>query len=84
MKNHLVTLFLVVTCFEVSGMSCGSCVAKIKDKLDSFPGITRTEVSLSDETMKLHSEKAVDAGKIISTLKELGYKGKSVPCTSSL
>lgn len=84
MKGNLLSAFMMVSCFEVSGMSCGNCVSKIKEKLDSFSGIKRTEVSLTEESMKIHSEKAPDTKKVLEALKELGYSGKSVPCASSL
>lgn len=79
--------FTILTCFEVSGMTCGNCVAKIKDQLDGKMGITRSQISLSQGTLTLHSEKAlseVEKKNVLEKLESLKYKGRSIPCTSFL
>lgn len=86
-RNNLLLYALVVTCFEVSGMTCGNCVAKIKSHFDAAPGVNRTQVSLNDGEVRLHTTRALTARQtkdVLAQFARLKYPAKSIPCTSSL
>ena len=43
-----------ITCdWTVSGMDCGSCATKIKDAVARLPGVTRVEVGIMSERLRL-------------------------------
>ena len=49
--------------YRVSGMTCGGCVAGVKQKLEALPAVERAEVDLPSATahLSLRGEVAVDA-----------------------
>lgn len=60
--------------FEVRGMSCSSCVAKIQNKLNNSAGIKKAEVNLITNSMTVDfDEEITDAKKIKTLVKRLGY-----------
>ena len=48
------------TTYEVEGMTCGNCVARVKQQLETVPGVTEAEVQLAHPQLRLHSGRAID------------------------
>lgn len=69
--------------WQVSGMDCGSCVAKIETALGKFDGVSCIDVSMMRETVTLGFDQAhLDSRAAVTrTLNKLGYPAqeKEVP-----
>ena len=61
------------TILNVEGMSCGSCIAHVKETL-AFEGVTRVEVKLADGIVAVDHEPAVSTGRLIAALQLAGYE----------
>lgn len=56
----------------IDGMSCGHCVASVKDKLSGMPGMTGVEVTLKPgQAVVTGSDLSPDA--IKAAIEELGF-----------
>ena len=64
-----------ITCdWTVSGMDCGSCATKIKDAVARLPGVTRVEVGIMSERLRLTlDEGRTSRDKVEKTVRALGY-----------
>ena len=64
-----------ITCdWTVSGMDCGSCATTIKDAVARLPGVTRVEVGIMSERLRLTlDEGRTGRDKIEKTVRALGY-----------
>ena len=59
---------------NVSGMSCGGCVASVTRVLKAVPGVSDVEVSLSPGTVKVSFDPARTAAPALrSAIEDAGY-----------
>src|SRR5450631_2776947 len=59
----------------VEGVSCAGCMSKIERGLSAIPDVTLARVNLTDRRVALEwKEGALDPGRFIDRLAELGYK----------
>lgn len=72
--------------FQVDGISCGSCEAKIRKALEPKPGVTAVAVSLDDRTVTVEYQEGVaDPKALADAITRAGYpahfvaSGPSVP-----
>jgi heavy metal translocating P-type ATPase len=61
--------------FDVSGMTCGSCAARIERALRRQPGVSEANVNLATEraSVSLDLASPADAGQLVATVEHLGY-----------
>lgn len=60
--------------FDVYGMSCSACSAKIQNRLNNENGVTDCEVNLLTNSMQIEFDEAViDTDKIIKVVRDAGY-----------
>lgn len=59
--------------FTVPNISCGHCVATIKNELQELDGVVRVEGDPESKKITVEWNSPVAASKIESTLKEIGY-----------
>lgn len=60
--------------FDVEGMGCGACAARIERVLNGFPGIITVSVDLDVATLCVECDKTLASEKeIIDRIDELGY-----------
>ncbi|ARN80892.1 heavy metal translocating P-type ATPase [Methylocystis bryophila] len=60
--------------FEVSGMTCASCVAHVEKALARAPGVAAASVNLATERANLRLTPEADATKIAEAVTEAGYE----------
>ena len=70
------------TQFDVTGMTCASCSARVQKSVESLPGTADVQVNLLTNSMTVeYDEKALTASDIIMKVKSAGYgcavKGKA-------
>ncbi len=61
--------------YEVTGMSCAACVARVEKAVSKVPGVTSCSVNLLTNSMVL--EGTASESQVISAVEEAGYGAKS-------
>lgn len=63
--------------FDVSGMTCSSCVANVTKAVEKLDGVTDANVNLMTNSMKVsYDENKTNDKKIISAVEKIGYGAK--------
>ncbi len=57
----------------VSGMTCGSCVARVTDALRDVPGVKRTEVHLDSGQARVKVAIGTDRQMLVDAVRTVGY-----------
>lgn len=71
--KETVTMKAIV--MPVEGMSCVSCVARVKKKLSAMPGVAAVNVDLAGRNARISFDpKRVSAKQIAAAVDKLGYK----------
>ena len=60
-----------MTQFNITGMSCAACVARVEKAVNSVDGVKSCSVSLLTNSMGVEGD--IDAQKIISAVENAGY-----------
>lgn len=61
--------------FSVEGMSCASCVSKVKRTLKALDGVVGVDVSLEERRARVqYIEEKVSPDSIAAAVRDLGYK----------
>jgi len=58
--------------FELSGLSCGSCVGKVKERLQGLPGVAKVEVTLVPPQARVGAARVVTVDEVNEWLAPLG------------
>lgn len=61
------------TSFQIEGMSCASCVARVEKALAGVPGVSDVSVNLASETALVHHDEAVSSKDLVRVLSDTGY-----------
>jgi len=67
--------------FNVSGMTCASCVARVEKALKNVPGVTQASVNLATEKAQVKATGAA-LDKLIAALQKAGYAASLVNDTT--
>lgn len=59
--------------FTVSGMTCGHCVASVKEEVSEISGVTAVEVELESGRLVVVSSSPVDPAAVRAAVDEAGY-----------
>ncbi|GAA4995815.1 heavy-metal-associated domain-containing protein [Yinghuangia aomiensis] len=59
--------------FTVTGMTCGHCVASVKEEVSEVPGVRDVQVELASGLLTVSAEDAVDAAAVEAAVTEAGY-----------
>jgi copper chaperone len=59
--------------FTVTGMTCGHCVASVKEEVSEVPGVRDVQVELASGLLTVSAEGAVDAAAVEAAVTEAGY-----------
>jgi copper ion binding protein len=60
--------------YSVTGMTCGHCVAAVRDEVGKVDGVTGVDVELATGTVTIESERPVDPGAVAAAVEEAGYE----------
>ncbi|MBB1056373.1 heavy-metal-associated domain-containing protein [Dietzia sp. B19] len=63
----------VTSRFTVSGMTCGHCVASVKEEVSEIPGVTDVEVDLESGRLVVVAPDPVDPALVRAAVDEAGY-----------
>lgn len=62
--------------FEVDGMTCGSCVARVQRALAAVEGVQDVVVTRNPGRAQLKSDGAVDATELLGVIRSAGYEAR--------
>ncbi|MDY6054993.1 heavy-metal-associated domain-containing protein [Micrococcus sp.] len=68
---------MTTTSLKITGMTCGHCVASVKEEISEVPGVTGVDVDLqtgSTSTATITSEGPVDEAALRAAVREAGYE----------
>lgn len=68
---------------NVTGMTCGGCVASVKRALDALPGVESVAVSLPKNQAEVHfDDSKLGVDQMAAALKSAGYGVSATPAGS--
>ncbi len=59
--------------YHIGGMSCGGCVAAVKNKLSSVPGVTSVQVDLGKKEAEITSSDEIETETLRRALSNTKY-----------
>lgn len=62
---------LIVT---VQGMTCGHCVAAVREEISAVPGVTDVDVDLDSGRVAIRSSDPVELDAVAAAVAEAGYE----------
>ena len=65
---------LIKHTYHIDGMSCGGCVATVKNKLSSATGVSAVEVNLAKKEAEITSSQVIKADILQQALSNTHYK----------
>ncbi len=64
--------------FDITGMTCAACSARVEKVVSRLPGVTESSVNLANETMRVkYDESTLDETTIAQTVEKAGYGAKA-------
>ena len=61
----------MITNYNVTGMTCGHCVAAVTDEVSAIPGVSEVKVELAGP-LQVESTAEVDFAAVVAAVKEAG------------
>lgn len=65
---------MATTTYSVSGMTCGHCVASVRQEVGRIDGVTGVEVELDSGTVTVESDSPLDPAAVTAAVDEAGYE----------
>lgn len=66
--------------FQIQGMHCEGCAARVTNVLERLPGVRKAEVSYPNATARIeYDDEAVDHGDLKEAVDEAGYSLEEQP-----
>jgi len=62
------------TTYTVQGMTCGHCVASVKEEVGAIAGVSDVDVVLESGAVTVTSESPLDAATVKAAVEEAGYE----------
>ncbi|WP_439030639.1 heavy-metal-associated domain-containing protein [Gordonia terrae] len=59
--------------YTVTGMTCGHCVASVREEIEALPGVTNVEVTLDDGSVRVVADRELGRSEVESAVTEAGY-----------
>lgn len=59
--------------FNVTGMTCGHCVAAVTQEVSKVDGVTRVDIDLAAGALVIVSDGPVDPAAVVAAIDEAGY-----------
>jgi copper ion binding protein len=64
----------ITATFTVAGMTCGHCVASVREEVAGVDGVTAVDVELATGTVTVETDRPVDAAAVTAAIGEAGYE----------
>ena len=60
--------------FDVTGMTCGHCVASVTEEVSDIPGVDQVDVVLETGALSVTSSQPIDPVAVRAAVEEAGYQ----------
>ena len=60
--------------YTVTGMTCGHCVASVKEEVGALPGVTSVDVDLESGRVTVDSDAPLAAEQVRAAVEEAGFE----------
>jgi copper chaperone len=60
--------------YQVQGMTCGHCVAAVKEEIGKLPGVKQVDVELETGAVTVTSDAELDDAELRAAVDEAGYE----------
>ena len=60
--------------FQVTGMTCGHCVAAVQQEVGAIPGVTAVAVDLATGAVDVTSDRPLSTDEVGAAIDEAGYQ----------
>lgn len=64
---------MVTSEYTVTGMTCGHCVAAVRQEIGKIDGVERVDIDVSTGRLSVISGTPVDAAVVVAAVDEAGY-----------
>jgi copper chaperone CopZ len=64
---------MVTSEYTVTGMTCGHCVAAVRQEIGKIDGVERVDIDVSTGRLSVSSGTPVDAAVVVAAVDEAGY-----------
>lgn len=65
---------MTTTTYQVTGMTCGHCVASVTAEMQTIAGVTNVAVDLPTGQVTVTSEQPLDEQRVAAAIDEAGYQ----------
>ncbi|MBD0860604.1 heavy-metal-associated domain-containing protein [Gordonia sp. zg691] len=59
--------------YTVTGMTCGHCVASVREEIEALPGVTAVDVTLADGSVRVDADRELGRDEVETAVAEAGY-----------
>ena len=66
------------TQYSVTGMTCGHCVASVREEVAQLPGVESVDVDLKSGLLTVESSRALTDAEVIAAVDEAGYEAAAL------
>ncbi|MEE4024954.1 heavy metal-associated domain-containing protein [Gordonia sp. PKS22-38] len=60
--------------YTVTGMTCGHCVASVREEIEAIAGVRSVDVALDTGTVEVTSDRSIDLAEVTAAVTEAGYE----------
>ncbi len=64
---------MTTTTYTVTGMTCGHCVASVREEVADISGVVQVDVALDSGAVEITSDRELDRGEVEAAVAEAGY-----------
>jgi copper chaperone len=66
------------TQYSVTGMTCGHCVASVREEVEKLAGVESVDVDLQSGLLSIASSRALSDAEVIAAVDEAGYEAAAI------
>ncbi|UEA61219.1 cation transporter [Gordonia otitidis] len=60
--------------YTVTGMTCGHCVASVREEIGEIPGVNTVDVTLETGVVEIGSDRELGRDEVSEAVSEAGYE----------
>ncbi|GAC50325.1 heavy-metal-associated domain-containing protein [Gordonia aichiensis] len=65
---------MTTSTYTVTGMTCGHCVASVREEISEIPGVSNVDVTLETGVVEISSDRELGRDEVSDAVSEAGYE----------
>lgn len=65
---------MTTSTYTVTGMTCGHCVASVREEISEIPGVNNVDVTLETGVVEISSDRELGRDEVSDAVSEAGYE----------